>query len=388
MRILAIAYACEPGKGSEPGAGWAWSRMLARLGETWVITRANNRPGIEAAMRSLDPKERARFIYVDLPHWARFWKRGQRGVRLYYLLWQLSALKVARRSHRARPFDLVWHVTFANVWLGSVGPFVGAPFLYGPVGGGSDSCLDPHIVGVRGALSEIVRAIAIGIGRYLNPLARSSWRRAIVLLANNVDTVRWLPARDRKKATVFPNVALDDLPSRAAAQDSRRIAVYAGRLLPSKGGGLAVQTMEYLPSWELVIFGSGPDEARMRRLANELGVRDRITFRGWVSRDELLRFMSAHADVLLFPSLHDQAPWIVGEALTMGLPAICVDRGGPPALGATCVPLDGLPTTATALAEAVRRSPTGPFRAWHIDFRYAELRQLLQSRGLLEHVES
>ena len=30
MRILAIAYACEPDVGSEPGAGWAWSRMLAR----------------------------------------------------------------------------------------------------------------------------------------------------------------------------------------------------------------------------------------------------------------------------------------------------------------------------------------------------------------------
>jgi glycosyltransferase involved in cell wall biosynthesis len=387
MRILAIAYACEPDQGSEPGAGWAWSRMLARLGETWVITRANNRPGIEAAMRSLDLKDRARYVYVDLPRWARFWKRGQRGVRLYYLLWQISALKVARRLQQAQPFDLVWHVTLANVWLGSVGPFVGAPFLYGPVGGGNDSCLDPRIVGMRGAFSEIVRAMAVGLGRYVNPLSRSSWRRAVMILANNGDTVRWLPARVRPKATVFPNVALDDLPSREQARDSRRTAVFAGRLLHWKGGALAVQTMRYLPDWELVIFGIGPDKARMRRLAEELGVANRVTFRGWVSRDDLLKFMSVHADVLLLPSLHDQAPWIVGEALTMGVPAICVDRGGPPALGATCVPMDGLPQTVRALADAVRRSHPGPLPRWDRDSRYAELKRLLQSKGLLEHVE-
>jgi len=70
MRILAIAYACEPGKGSEPGVGWVWSRMLARLGETWVVTRANNRPAIEEALSSLPPEERPRFVYVDLPAWA------------------------------------------------------------------------------------------------------------------------------------------------------------------------------------------------------------------------------------------------------------------------------------------------------------------------------
>jgi hypothetical protein len=46
MRILAFAYACEPGRGSEPGAGWSWARMLAGIGETWVVTRANNRPAV------------------------------------------------------------------------------------------------------------------------------------------------------------------------------------------------------------------------------------------------------------------------------------------------------------------------------------------------------
>ena len=47
IRILAFAYACEPARGSEPGAGWAWARMLARLGETWVITRRDYQDAID-----------------------------------------------------------------------------------------------------------------------------------------------------------------------------------------------------------------------------------------------------------------------------------------------------------------------------------------------------
>ena len=65
--ILAFAYACEPGKGSEPGAGWAMARVAARIGPTWVITRANNREAIEASLPTIAERDRLTFVYVDLP---------------------------------------------------------------------------------------------------------------------------------------------------------------------------------------------------------------------------------------------------------------------------------------------------------------------------------
>ncbi len=55
-KILAFAYACEPQKGSEPGAGWGWARLLSRLGDTWIITRENNRESIEAELISRSPR--------------------------------------------------------------------------------------------------------------------------------------------------------------------------------------------------------------------------------------------------------------------------------------------------------------------------------------------
>ena len=387
MRILAIAYACEPGKGSEPGVGWVWSQMLAGLGQTCVVTRANNRAAIEASLPSLLPRDRPRFLYVDLPRWAIFWKRGQRGVRIYYLLWQVLALRSARKRHREEPFDVVWHLTLANAWLGSTGPWVGAPFVYGPVGGGTSSCWNPRIVGLRGMIDEIARAAVVSLGRYVNPLARFSWRRAVLILAQNEATVRWLPRRYRTKAEVVPNVAVDVPPEPRIEGQERRIALFAGRLVPWKGGALAIKTMQYLRDWQLVFFGTGPDESRLRRLAKKLGVDERVSFRGWVSRDELLDSMRREAGVLLFPSLHDEAGWIVGEALTLGLPAVCLDRGGPPSLGATCVPLEGLTKTAKSLADAIRRGNREPLARWNVDFRYKELRRLLENNELLSDVQ-
>ena len=103
VRIVAFAYACEPESGSEPGAGWMWARMLARLGETWVITRENNRAAIDAALPTIAERDRLHFEYVDLPAWARFWKRGPRGVhRLLRAVAVRRAEACARLSMRRR----------------------------------------------------------------------------------------------------------------------------------------------------------------------------------------------------------------------------------------------------------------------------------------------
>jgi hypothetical protein len=61
LRILSFAYACELGQGSEPGRGWAWSRMLARLGEAWVITRRECQAASELLAEALPrPPDAAR----------------------------------------------------------------------------------------------------------------------------------------------------------------------------------------------------------------------------------------------------------------------------------------------------------------------------------------
>jgi glycosyltransferase involved in cell wall biosynthesis len=386
VKLLALAYACEPSEGSEPGAGWMYARMLARLGETWVVTRANNRTVIEEELPTTPERDALHFVYVDLPSWARWWKRGTRGLRPYYLLWQLAALREARRLHHRLGFDLTWHVTLANAWLGSSGSLVGPPFVFGPVGGGVGPPwrLVPPM-GVGPAVYELLRAAGRGTGRYANPLARVAWSRARTILVQNRETIGWLPRRHRHKAKVFPHVVLSRPPAVEPRTAGRpRTALFAGRLLSWKGVDLAIAAIAASPGWQLVVCGKGPDEDRLRRLAQRAGVADRVAFRGWVPRDEVLRIMREEAGVFLFPSLHDEAGWVLVEALAAELPIVCLDRGGPPLLAgpyAIVVSVaDGRDAVVGQLTRALEQALEMPMtgsrdmaRSYHIDERVEQL---------------
>jgi len=354
-RFLVFAYACEPGKGSEPEAGWIWSRMLARLGETWVLTRRNNRETIEAQVSQLPERENLRFIYVDLPAWSRFWKRRNKGARLYYLMWHAAALARARKLSRGVAFDIVWHLTWANAWIGTLAAFIPKPFVYGPIGGGVAMDLKfASALGVRGTLYELARTVARSVARYANPLARLAWRRAELILVQNRETLAWLPSRHRSKAVVFPNVVLDRQPAFGGRSRPQPpfTAMFAGRLVPLKGLGLAMRALALLPDWRLTVCGQGPDERRLRRLAGRLGIDDRVEFLGWVPRPEVHSLMR-RTDVFVFPSLHDEGGYVVAEALAEGLPVVCLARGGPPLIGGVAVVPTTVSATASGLASAM-----------------------------------
>lgn len=355
MRILAFAYACAPGRGSEPGAGWRWAQMLAQLGDACVITRADHRSVIEQAVGDDPSLREVQFVYVDLPRTLPGWHPGQRGDRLYYLLWQWLAFREARRLMRTQQFDVAWHLTLANIWIGSTASLLDLPFVYGPVGGGVGPPWQlSGALGAKGLLYELARSATRLGNRYFNPLARISWQRASLILVQNDDTREWLPRRHRTKAEIFPHVVLDQLsPQR---QDvAGKVMLYAGRLLPWKGVSLAIRALEHLPGWRLIICGDGPDLQRLRGLTESCGFEQQVDFRGWVAREEVIRMMSHEASVFVFPSVHDEAGWVVVEAMAAGLPVVCLRVGGPRVLAGdeASVPVGRVRITAKRIAQRV-----------------------------------
>lgn len=332
MKVLVSAYACEPGGGSEPGAGWAWVRAAALHHEVWLLTRANNAPLIEEAL-AREGGLRLHPVYLDLPAHLRRWKRGSRGVHLYYLLWQALALREGRRLEREHHFDVAHHLTFAVDWMPAAVAWIpGVPLVWGPVGGSARSPRGLwHWLGLRGAVREVVRE---GLTRVMRRVAGDpTARRAAIVVAQNREVL----ARFRASGLVAlePNVALD-LPAlgqggRGGPESPR--AAYAGRLLPLKGLRLALDCLARpeLAAWSLDIFGDGPEREALQRRAKRSGVEARVAFHGQRPREEVRRAI-ASADAFLFPSLHDAAGWSVGEALVAGTPVVCLDRGGPAVL--------------------------------------------------------
>lgn len=336
MKVLVSAYACEPEKGSEPGVGWNWARQIGRYHQVWVLTRSNNREPIELALEQ-EPLANVHFVYFDLPRWMRFWKKKRRGARAYYYIWQIGAYFVAQRLHRQIGFDLVHHVTFVNYWMPSFLALLPVPFVWGPVGGG-DSAPRSFFssFGMRGKIYEILRDLARSFG-HLDPFVRLTARRAAVVLSATPATEKRLRALGCRKIFSFPEPGLpgDEIRRLSSIPPRRgnpfRVASI-GNLLHFRGFALGLKAFAQFhskcPASEYWIIGAGPERRRLECLARELGVAERVTFRGYLPRAVVLEKLT-DCDVLLHPSLHESGSWVCLEAMAAGRPVICLDLGGP-----------------------------------------------------------
>jgi glycosyltransferase involved in cell wall biosynthesis len=97
--------------------------------------------------------------------------------------------------------------------------------------------------------------------------------------------------------------------------------VAVGRLAPEKGLDTLLDAARDLPV-EIVLVGTGPEEARLRTLAGP-----NVTFLGHVDRDELPTIY-ADADVAVMPSRSDPWGMILNEAALAGLPLVSTTAAG------------------------------------------------------------
>jgi glycosyltransferase involved in cell wall biosynthesis len=151
------------------------------------------------------------------------------------------------------------------------------------------------------------------------------------------------PAADRFRELGVADDRLFIAPHSADLGPLRRIAerrsydraelrlLTAGRLIPRKGidrllRALARARAEH-PHIRLTVVGSGPEEARLRLLARELGLDAAVEFRGFVDQPQLPACYE-QADAFAFPTLRDPFGIVLLEAAASGLPLLASRLGG------------------------------------------------------------
>lgn len=104
-----------------------------------------------------------------------------------------------------------------------------------------------------------------------------------------------------------------------------------GRLVPVKRVDLFIRIIASLNDEGYpcrgAIIGNGPLEAGLKKLAQELGVSDRISFKGFVN--PAMKEISK-LDALIMPSDHEGLPMTLLEAATLGIPVVAHNVGGIP----------------------------------------------------------
>lgn len=315
--------------------GWNFIYQIARFHKVLAVTRENNRMQIENYMKENPDHlyENITFLYFDLPYWARFWKKGQRGALLYFYLWQrcLPAFIKKQRIH----FDITHNVNFHNDWTPSFLWKLQKPFVWGPVGH------HPPIP------REYLRSYKTSylVKEYLTILVKKAFwlcslslkqtiKRAAHVFCMNQSVPRVLNLE--RNYSITPSVATQDFGYQSKTADNKFTLITAGRLVPLKGFDLTIksfarflhtQSPEIKEKCRLLVIGKGPERSNYIRMAKALNIDRHVTFIDWIKREDLME-LYRDASVFVFPS-HEGAGMVVAEALSFGLPVLCLDNCGP-----------------------------------------------------------
>lgn len=360
LKVLISAYACEPGKGSEPEVGWQWALQMARYHDVTVLTRANNRPAIEAELARL-PEPRPQFIYFDLAPLLLQMKKRLRMHRGYYVLWQRAASKRVAELVRSQKFDLLHHITFATFRYPTAIWGHGVPCIWGPVGGVES--IPAALLPWRypGPLfSEILRngdnllqTATMGV------LRRRAKQSQLVLVSTRQMEAAFaeLDIRARLMPTIGLQTGNFPVPPRPVQRGPLRL-LYVGNLIPLKGLDFGLQALKASGTdARLTLIGSGSFRKTLETMVAKLGLKGRVDFRGRLPREQALAAYRDF-DVCLFPSLHDTGGYAVIEAMCNAMPTICLAVGGPETAlqegGGITVPLGSRAQVVAGLAQALR----------------------------------
>ncbi len=347
-RILAVAYACNPYRGSEHGVGWGWVKMISEEYHVDVISAAFEREDIERWLQE-NPgfSSRINFYYPEHKFWhyhktSKMWRRIEHSflkiiMNWVYRLWQLSAYRLARRLCDTNDYSLCHLITYVGFRFPGGFHKLKLPFVWGPIGGLENTPwhLLP-LTGVKGAFYYSLRNIINSLDkRFLNSpkraFARAEESGAVIAatssIRNEIDKAYGV------ESAVICEIGIDKPPEHTelCRKDGAGFRMaWSGEHLPGKALPLlllALRKMSDEVDWRLDILGEGSCTRNWQSMAQRLGLSERCRWHGNVSRDSAWNVMRmSHAFIIT--SMKDLTSSVLLESIMFGVPVICPDHCG------------------------------------------------------------
>ena len=161
----------------------------------------------------------------------------------------------------------------------------------------------------------------------LHRLLKPFWRQIVANASLLVSPSEFLAGLIRAQVDlpirVIPN---GYAPAASRGRTKRNLVLVVARLFPRKGVQRFIEAIPGMPGdWEYVIAGDGPQLPRLKNLAERLRVP--VRFVGFVDA-HTLRGYYEEAKILVFPSIRENFPMVLLEAMDAGCAVITTDAEG------------------------------------------------------------
>jgi glycosyltransferase involved in cell wall biosynthesis len=342
LRIIVLAPDANPDGICGPLLSFSQAEALAQLHDVTLVVRSTSEAAVRRRRDRLHAVEVVRQPWLERIYaWSLRWifKNNYNSKVLtafnypFSLAFEWGAWRQMRTRVMAGEFNVVLRLMPVPAVLPSPFAFFlrhgPIPFVIGPISGGLPW---PEGFSQANNQKEWISGLR-NLYRFL-PFARSTYRHATAIIAGTSQTYAEFAAYREKLFFLLENGVSGSVCSdtvRSFERDGKLELIFVGTLTPAKACDLALRAAALLLRTDMARFtvvGDGPERKRLDQLTRSLGIDGAVSFCGWVGHDEAQHKLR-EADVLVFPSVRDNSPAVVFEALAAGAVPVVVDFGGP-----------------------------------------------------------
>ncbi|WP_299531889.1 glycosyltransferase [Ulvibacterium sp.] len=335
LNILISAYACSPGRGSEPGMGWNFVSELSKFHTIHVITEEHEfREAIESFLKTNERFRKITFHFVPIVKNDTLRAIWPPSYYWYYRKWQKKAYETALKLEAQHNFDLIHQLNMVGYREPGYLWKIDKPFVWGPIGGLENSPWHflPSL-GLRGFVFYFSRNIINLWQRNFSKRPRlAAKREKMALISATKNVARLAKELWSKEPFVIAEVGqLQDIShSRAGNRclgEPLKI-IWSGTHTPGKNLPLLLRALRMTSiDYELDVLGDGSMNKNWKSSARKMGIADNIKWYGWLTQDRALKIMKS-GHVFVITSISDLTATVTLEALSLGLPIICLNHCG------------------------------------------------------------
>lgn len=330
MKILYIAFACDPYAGSEAQVGWSWAVSMRRYADVYLITRNENKKSIEKYIDENKIND-IHVFYHDVPIWMNIYYKSGRFYHLFYMIWQKTLSSTVKKLNKIYDFDYIHHVSLGDFRSVSSVWKLSPEFIFGPVGGAqlTPDVFKPYIESTG---NETIRKW-INCITGLNPTYRRALNGCSRVFAANKETCAFLKQRmkDKEKCILLTENGIQETKLDMRKKNNKKIVVlWAGRMVKRKGLSFLLDTVKKIETdipFVIKLAGDGPEKNELMHMAEKMRIEDKIHFLGKLAYNEM-RQLYCESDIFVFPSFRETTGTVLFEAMSAAMPVVTFNQNG------------------------------------------------------------
>lgn len=346
-KILILAYAISPYKGSEFSVAWNYVENMSKNNELFVLfgTSGNHLGDTEELEEyaKLNINNNVHFIPIKPTRLAKslnvFNKRNIFVYSFYlaFYFWHKQVYKVAKKMLEKEHFDLVHYVSPIGYREPGFLWKLNIPYLWGPVGGTHNV---PNTLfsalSINGKLKLGLRKIINYFQFNYNMSLDKALEKVDVLIAATTQAQKKMQKKSTNTVYYLPENAITNLPSDVnknyidGRHNDKLEIVWVGRIDDGKALIILLKALVLVKrksNININVVGDGRRKNAMISFVEKNKIENYITWHGAVERSRVFEIFE-NSDIHIITSLSEANTTVIWEAMSFGIPTISLDHCG------------------------------------------------------------